>query len=473
MIRTDKIFDEFIENFKLEVSNNTNGNILLTFSQNVDIPNIISLLDNLQSLKHNFFFWQKPDEKCLTLGIDSVINIKNSGKERTLQSEKEINFWKDKRYSNLGEDELKSIPLFMGGMKFSPDIENENTLWKDFGDSDWFVPKYLIKVKDGITRLIFNFKTDRYDKDSLISEYNNSINFLNSLFEFTKVQSNVELLDSNLSDIAEKIKWTEKVNSALEKIAEKNLTKIVLSRKVTCKLSGVPLISNSLTTLAENYPRCYIFAFAKGESIFFGASPEKLAKISNGWVEADALAGSTPRGTTEEEDIRLANELLASKKNLAEQNAVVEFIKNSFNEFTTDLTYNRKPTIRKLSNIQHLWTEIKAKLKSDNSIFSILKEIHPTPAICGVPWSDALTFIETTEGYNRGLYAGIIGWFNFDNQGEFAVAIRSALLKGKELHAFAGCGIVEGSDPDSEFEESELKLQPILSLFPNEKIYQS
>jgi menaquinone-specific isochorismate synthase len=228
---------------------------------------------------------------------------------------------------------------------------------------------------------------------------------------------------------------------------------------------------DKLKNLANNYPRCYIFAYAKNESIFFGASPEKLAKISDGWVEADALAGSTPRGKDRAEDEKLAGELLRSSKNLNEQNAVVEFITNSFSSFTEQIFFDEKPKIRKLSNIQHLWTPIKAKLKPGNTIFSILKEIHPTPAICGVPWTSALDFIRATEGYNRGLYAGIIGWFNFEQQGEFAVSIRSALLKNTELYAFAGCGIVEGSDPEQEFEETELKLKPILSLFDNEKIY--
>ena len=107
------------------------------------------------------------------------------------------------------------------------------------------------------------------------------------------------------------------------------------------------------------------------------------------------------------------------------------------------------------------------------SIFELLKEIHPTPAICGVPWNNALQFIKELEDHSRGFFAGVIGWFNFESEAEFAVAIRSALIKNKELYAFAGCGIVKGSDPIDEFEETKLKLNAILSILNHEKIYQS
>ena len=463
--------DKFIENIKSRTLEYHKENVLLTYSQNVDIPNITTLLSNLQLFKQKFFYWNKPDSLCLAIGIESIITIENSGKEHASDAENKINYWKNRHYYNLSEEELKSIPLFMGGMKFSPDTVNESTIWNDYSDSDWFIPKILLKVHGNNAKLLINLivDTSTFELKHLHDDYKDCIDLFNKLLEPAELTSDAAILDSNLNNKQERTEWNEKVNAALERISEKNLSKIVLSRKVTCILSGEPVIYNLLCSLATSYPKCYIFAYAKGDSVFFGASPEKLAKISEGWVEADALAGSTPRGKTEEEDTELANELLASKKNLAEQNAVVQFIINSFKGFTTDLEYKEEPVIRKLSNIQHLWTEIRAKLKSDKSIFSVLKEIHPTPAICGVPWSSALTFIETTEGYNRGLYAGIIGWFNFDNQGEFAVGIRSALLKGNELHAFAGCGIVEGSDADSEFMETELKLKPILSLFSNEK----
>lgn len=446
---------------------------LISFSFNQPYTNFGNVINNLYKRKSTFFYWEKPDEEYVIVGIDSLFDVNNYGIKRTEESKKQIEKWITNYYNNFDSTESKSIPLFMGVMKFSPEGDFENSIWNDYADSDWFIPKVILLRKNQQVSLIHNFIFENQPDEELIELIKQHEDIIDELKidYFNGVKETVE--ESNLFSEDEKNKWTNQVNSALNRIAAGSYKKIVLSRKVKLKLSNQPDISEKIKNLANNYPRCYIFAYGKNESLFFGASPEKLAKISDGWVEADALAGSTPRGANKIEDEKLANELLQSKKNLHEQNAVVDFITNSFSGFSDEIIYDSEPIIRKLSNIQHLWTPIKAKLKPGNSIFSILKEIHPTPAICGVPWSGALDFIRATEGYNRGLYAGIIGWFNFEEQGEFAVSIRSALLKNNDLYAFAGCGIVEGSDPDLEFEETELKLKPILSMFPHEKIYQS
>jgi len=473
LYKTTENFEKFIDEFRTKSRLMPEGKILISYKEKIESCDFGNIVNNLQELKQTYFYWEKPDKGCTALGIESLFNVSYSGPHRTTGTEKEVNYWIDRRFSNISKEEAKTIPVFIGGMKFSPDKEDGKSIWKDYSDSDWFIPKYIIINNSSGCSLISNFIYDDSYENNFLDEYRDGKNYLDKLSMGEPAEILVKIENSNLFDPGEKENWKEKVELALDKISSGKFTKIVMSRKVTSLLSEIPSVYNLLKQLADHYPKCYIFAFAKDESTFFGASPEKLAKISGGWIEADALAGSIQRGDNEDEDRRLADELLVSKKNLAEQNAVVDFITNSFKRFTDDVIYEKEPVIRKLSNIQHLWTQIKAKLNSENSIFSILKEIHPTPAICGVPWSGALTFIQDTEGYNRGLYAGIIGWFNFENEGEFAVAIRSALLVNKQLHAFAGCGIVEGSDPESEFEETELKLQPILSLFPNEKAVQS
>ncbi len=444
---------------------------LISFAFVHPYKNFAYMVNNLQATKKTFFFWQKPDENYTILGIDNLYSVQSYDKKRTEVSKNEIEKWVNNHFNNFDEYKLKSAPLFMGGMKFSPEGNSPNTIWTDYADSDWFIPRILLLKLNQQVFVIHNFIKENQSNTELVDILSEHEKILDELERDLTESLQETIEESSLNNKEEKEEWIAKVDSALKQIAEGAYKKVVLSRRIKLKLSGEPNLYDKLKNLANNYPRCYIFAYAKNESIFFGASPEKLAKISDGWVEADALAGSTPRGKNKDEDEKLAIELLQSKKNLNEQNAVVEFITNSFSSFTEQIFFDEKPKIRKLSNIQHLWTPIKAKLKPGNTIFSILKEIHPTPAICGVPWTSALDFIRATEGYNRGLYAGIIGWFNFEQQGEFAVSIRSALLKNTELYAFAGCGIVEGSDPEQEFEETELKLKPILSLFDNEKIY--
>jgi menaquinone-specific isochorismate synthase len=263
----------------------------------------------------------------------------------------------------------------------------------------------------------------------------------------------------------DKKKWMEAVKKAIDEIEFDKVKKVVLSRKVEIELKWEPNISYIIEQLHQKYPECYLFLFHSGKSSFFGASPEKLIKLSFGWIEADALAGSAPRGNDETEDLKYEKDLQNSTKDIIEHTAVKDYIIKQFSSLADELYYEESPKIKKLSNIQHLWTPVRAKLKSVQKMFSILENLHPTPAVCGIPKTEALDTIKKLEDYPRGLYSGIIGWFNFDSEAEFSVAIRSALLKGKKLFIFAGGGIVDGSNPAIEFQETELKLKPIFSLF--------
>jgi menaquinone-specific isochorismate synthase len=267
--------------------------------------------------------------------------------------------------------------------------------------------------------------------------------------------------------------WSNQINSALEKISTGKLSKVVLARYKDCQFNELQNNLALLERLEENFETCYTFAYRNGDSVFFGASPEKLFKISNGFIETDALAGSIPRGTSKDEDDNYTEELLQSEKNLAEHKSVIDFFLEQLTPVTEKILFDSQPSIKKYRNIQHLYSHIRAKLKQNTSIFSLLELLHPTPAVCGMPKAEALKTINDLEDFDRGMYAGVLGWFNLENEGEFVVGIRSALLHGKFLRAFAGCGIVAGSESLSEFNETELKLRPILSLFTNETINKS
>lgn len=459
-----------IENFLKSISSQpVEGKLVFSFAFEFSDLNFYNIIDRLKSLSFEYFYTSTPSDDFKFLGVDSILTISEQGNSRVQETSKKILEMNLSVLNNFEEVGLSSVPLFLGGMKFSPD--SDETIWNEFSDSEWFIPKLLFYKSAGKTFVIYNTITEHpgseyfYEHEALLDECVSST-------ESKTFKNECKVVRSDQNNLEQKEIWIKQVESALEQIKAGKFHKIVLSRQVTTELSCYPNFSRIVQELESKYPKCYIFAFRKNDSTFFGASPEKLAKISNGWVEADALAGSIGRGSTEQEDIILENELLSSKKNLNEQKAVVEFIVNSFDDFSEEIIYESEPIIRKLPNIQHLWTPIKARLKGNKSILSILKDIHPTPAICGVPWNNALISIKEMEIHSRGLFAGMIGWFNFKNEGEFAVAIRSALAKGKCIYALAGCGIVEGSDPEQEYNEAELKLRPILTLFQNEEIYQ-
>lgn len=414
-----------------------------------------------------YYYFNKPEESKGFAACGSLLSVNVNSKNRMIETGAEVEAVMNKFASNWQDYGITDAPLFVGGMKFASG--NKCETWNDYDDSDWFVPQVVYYTERERSFAIFNFDLSEDGKETATKKINRVISALGKKGnESTHTNGHTKLteLSANDYDI-----WEERIYSLLELIAEKRVQKVVLSREVEFAIEGTVSIKYLLNKLTERYPDCFVFAFRKNESVFLGASPERLAKISDGWVEADALAGSIPRGETEQEDEKLASDLLHSKKNLSEQDAVVKFIIDSVKEFSDEIIFTSTPNIRKLRNIQHLWTPIRAKLKRNKSLFDILKGMHPTPAICGVPWATALMYIKAHEEHNRGLYAGVTGWFNHLTQGEYIVAIRSALIKRDKLYAYAGCGIVEGSDAELEYEETKLKLKPILSLFSYENTY--
>ncbi|HEX2868347.1 MAG TPA: isochorismate synthase [Ignavibacteriales bacterium] len=429
-------------------------------------------IENLKKLSIGYeksFYWEKPDEETQIIALGELISINENGKGRFAAIEKKVKAAREGFVSNWDELGIDHIPLFVGGMKFTQ--ENHSEVWENYADSNWFVPKLLIYIKGSEKVIVCNFLLlQEVSKDRLVSEFDQRISQI-----FSRRENNThaaaahprvaEILGNTPKD---KKKWMESVKKAIGTIESGELDKIVLSRQVELKLSEEPYVYELLGRLRENYPECYLFAFHSGKSTFFGASPERLIKLSGEWIEADALAGSAPRGKEENEDREFEEKLLKSQKDLMEHNTVITYFENLFKDYSSEVIYETPPKIKKLKNIQHLWTPLRIRLNSSHRIFSIMESLHPTPAVCGVPQADAMNVIKKMEDYHRGMYAGIVGWFNFRKEGEFAVAIRSALLKGKKLFAFAGGGIVEGSDPAVEYKETELKLKPILALFENE-----
>ncbi|MBU1099162.1 MAG: isochorismate synthase [Bacteroidetes bacterium] len=459
--------DRFIS-FVNDIKKKSTPNGIASYAQKVEDADYYNLISSLQHSETSYFLIEKPVSNYRLIGWDKIISVKHSGKERILTSESEILKIAVDFVSNWDDFSGIIFPLFLGGIKFHPDNKLADDVWTDFNDSEWFIPNTIFYKYESDTYLLFNFYYNAPTSD-IISQFENATETFYQYAKANKRNGSTSPLLKNGENSEDYTAWEKNIKSALEIIQNNDAEKIVLSRRVEYDLTSSPELSDLIKSLAENYPACHTFAFRQNESIFFGSSPERLASFSKGWVEADALAGSISRGVTEEQDIALANTLLESQKNINEQKAVVDFIAKSFESFTENIQYDLYPQIRKLPNIQHLWTPIRAKLKDEKSVFSLLKEIHPTPAICGVPWNKALSFITHAESHRRGLYAGIVGWFNFDNEGEFIVALRSGLLKNDRLYAFAGCGIVQGSDPEAEYKESELKLKPILSLFQNAK----
>ena len=256
--------------------------------------------------------------------------------------------------------------------------------------------------------------------------------------------------------------WKESVSAGARAVREGSLRKVVLSRGLRVRASRLSP-TRILRTLRADYPGCTLFAVARGNRCFLGATPERLVRVRDGEVHVTAIAGSAPRGLTEEEDGRLGAVLLASIKDQIEHAVVVEALRDALAAVCTPISVGAAPGLLKIQNVQHLYTPLTARLRDRRTVLDLVALLHPTPAVGGVPREDALRWIAHHEGWDRGWYAGVVGWMDRTGEGECAVAIRSALLRDTEAVLFAGCGIVADSDPDQEYAESSLKLGAVLS----------
>ncbi|MDR7522626.1 MAG: isochorismate synthase [Armatimonadota bacterium] len=256
--------------------------------------------------------------------------------------------------------------------------------------------------------------------------------------------------------------WKATVASATRAVRNGALEKVVVARALWVR--GGPFDpADTLRRLRDGYPTCTLFAVVRDGRCFLGATPERLVRVCGGQVSAMALAGSAPRGATEDEDRRLGEMLLASPKDRIEHAVVVDALRDAIAEMCGQVSVAASPSLFKVANVQHLVTPISARRQDHTTVLDLAGRMHPTPAVGGVPRDDALAWLRRHEGLDRGWYAGPVGWMNRSGEGEFAVAIRCALLHPEGATLFTGCGIVADSDPDQEYAESCLKLRPMLA----------
>jgi len=182
-------------------------------------------------------------------------------------------------------------------------------------------------------------------------------------------------------------------------------------------------------------------------------------------VASMCLAGTIAKGSTEQETQANAAALLADDKNRREHDFVVQFMRQVFARNCYNVNIPAEPTILPLQHVQHLYTPVAAQVMDGTSLLSLAAQLHPTPALSGTPVGEALMCLREAEGYNRGFFGGSVGYVDAAGDGEFSVAIRSGVFDGEAGWLYAGCGIVEGSDAQSEYDEIDLKLKTILTAF--------
>jgi isochorismate synthase len=254
------------------------------------------------------------------------------------------------------------------------------------------------------------------------------------------------------------------VSAATYRIGAGEMSKVVLAREVIVAAGSAHDPAAIFGAMRSEFPSCFCFCVGTPEAAFVGASPELLVRRSGASVSTVALAGSTRRSSDPAVDDHLGEQLLRSDKNRREQRIVAKRIVRALRPHSVWVEAAAEPEIVKVANIQHLATPVIAQLAESHSAIELAGLLHPTPAVGGEPWPGAAQAIAELEGMDRGWYAGPVGWMDATEDGEFCVALRSALLRDREAHLFAGVGVVVGSDPAAELAETEVKLGALLPL---------
>jgi menaquinone-specific isochorismate synthase len=341
-----------------------------------------------------------------------------------------------------------------GGCRFDAASHNSSD-WADFPDEYFFVPKAEIIRSGGRTTLAVNLS----DNETDLSDVSQWIERLGDTGAAPRPGVLTRWDQPNFTG------WAEAVDRALQEFQSGPLEKVVLARKSCLELTETITPFALVEILAGGAPACFHFCLqpTANSGAFLGASPELLFRREGTRLESEAVAGTRPRSLDTVEDERLESQLLKMSKEQLEHRLVVDSLETTFRELCADFSQDTAPSVLKLSRVQHLRTAFSGQLNEGVGDDAILRAFHPTPATCGSPCDSAARFIAVNELFDRGWYAGPVGFVSRD-EAEFAVAIRSMLWLGRKTHVFAGAGIVDGSESEREWSELEDKIAGVLHL---------
>jgi salicylate biosynthesis isochorismate synthase len=351
-------------------------------------------------------------------------------------------------------------PRLWGGLSFAPGAADAPP-WSSFGDARFVLPRWCYG-RDGARAwitLAVEVGAEPDERARLLAELAAVLGRLSGHGGTDARDADPIAAITELSPDT----WREQIETIRRAIVRRRYEKVVAARCTTVEMSTPIDPGAVLTRLASAYPDCYRFAFRPRDAAFVGATPERLVALRGDRVSTEALAGSIAAdGPAPGALAEAGRRLLASGKDRGEQALVVEAIAQVLAPLCGELSMPDAPEIRALRHVLHLHTPITGRLRRPAHVLELVAALHPTPAVGGAPTAAALRWIAEHEPEPRGWYAAPVGWFDAAGEGEFAVAIRSGVLRGKAAWLYTGAGIVRDSDPDAEYAETGLKQRALL-----------
>jgi menaquinone-specific isochorismate synthase len=432
---------------------------LVSISVAVDALDPLAVLESIFEPAEPHFYAERPGIETAIAGAEVAAIHTARGPNRFAEAQR----WIDDLLENTIAVGDVSAPFggphFFAGFTF----RDETEAGEPFPPAIIFVPRWQVARAGAVTTAVANL-TITPDADLVrLAERVWRAHGKFSSFRFKETAAGASRSRAGRFSRSEIGDYRATVANAVDRIATGEFKKIVLARAQDIRADQALHPLEMLNGLRQRFPDCYSFSFTQGHGpSFIGASPERLVRVSKNVLETEALAGSMRRGESASEDAALANALLASDKDRREQQEVLDDIVARLGPLGLKAEFPAKPQLRRLANVQHLQTPVRAVLPPSVRLLDVLAALHPTPAVGGSPRDAAVARIRELEGFPRGLYAGALGWLNPRGGGEFFVGLRSALVEGATARVYAGAGIVAGSTPEKEFAETELKFKAML-----------
>jgi isochorismate synthase len=437
---------------------------LVSVTVGADIGDPCAALFASRLASDRWFCWEQPDRGFALAGLGIAHEAASRGKQRFADVAEECL----RADGDSVIDEPPGLPagaglVWLGGFAFAPDGGGSST-WSSLPPASMVLPELSICRSDGRAFVTVNAVVRPGDDAEEIAAA------LSARLAGLQVDAPLPMLDPHPTSHAEIRSarppgdFEAAVAAATSRIGAGEMSKVVLAREVVVGAAAAHDPAALFGAMREQFPACFCFCCGTPEAAFIGASPELLVRRSGASVSTVALAGSTRRSSDPAVDDHLGEQLLRSDKDRREQRIVSERIVRALRPHAVWVEAAAEPEIVKVANIQHLATPVIAQLAEPHSAIELAGMLHPTPAVGGEPWPAAATAIAELEGMDRGWYAGPVGWMDATEDGEFCVALRSALLRDREAHLFAGVGVVAGSDPADELAETEVKLGALLPL---------
>ncbi|PEJ57581.1 isochorismate synthase [Bacillus sp. AFS002410] len=405
------------------------------------------------------FYWSNQENSLILTGIGTLVPFHHSTEEQYSAIEKE---WK--RFGEQVHIEQEHCfgtgPIALGGFSFFDDYKDDQD-WKNFGTSHFYIPKLMVTVTKEGTFITSNYEiNEQTSVEDLLLQYKEYDDFLEN---FGMKQPSFTQSECINKDEYEPNEWIQSVKEAIQQMKNEKLEKVVLNRTLDATFSAEVNSTKVIYELEATRNVNYIISYQIKDTVFISATPERLISKKNNTVSSMCLAGSAAKGKTKEENIEASNWLLNSKKNNGEHAFVVNYIRETLKKYCNELLIPSTPRIMATKSLLHLFTPVEGKLYNNVTLFELIQALHPTPALGGFPKEEACKLIRELEPVDRGWYGAPIGWIDLNGNGDFAVGIRSALIKGEKAKLYAGCGVVQDSKPEEEFFETGVKFLPMLN----------